>query len=151
MCAVLAFWCAARDNGVMVNLRTVERDQLLLMPPSLSDWLPSDHLAWFVVDVVAELDLSGFYRSLRMDGRGGASDDPEVMLGILLYSYCVGERASRRIEQRLCDDVAFRVVAANQAPDHATLARFRRRHQDAIGGVFSQVVALCLTEGLVQT
>tara|TARA_B100000315_G_scaffold225197_1_gene231267 strand:+ start:63 stop:287 length:225 start_codon:yes stop_codon:yes gene_type:complete len=71
MCAVLAFWCAARDNGIMVNLRTVERDQLLLMPPSLSDWLPSDHLAWFIVDVVAELDLSGFYRSLRNDGRGG--------------------------------------------------------------------------------
>ncbi|MCH7669140.1 MAG: transposase [Acidobacteria bacterium] len=109
----------------MVNLRTVERDQLLLMPPSLSDWLPSDHLAWFIVDVVAELDLSGFYWSLRIDGRGGASYDPEVMLGILLYAYCVGERSSRRIEQRLCDDVAFRVIAANQQPDHATLARFR--------------------------
>ena len=148
---VLAFWCAARDNGVMVNLRTVERDQLLLMPPSLSDWLPPDHLAWFIVDVVAELDLSSFYRSLRVDGRGGASYDPEVMLGILLYAYCVGERSSRRIEQRLCDDVAFRVVAATQAPDHATLARFRRRHQDAIAGVFSQVVALCVTEGLVRS
>jgi hypothetical protein len=72
------------------------------------------------------------------------------MLGVLLYAYCVGERSSRRIERRLCDDVAFRVVAANQAPDHATLARFRRRHQDAIAGVFTQVVALCITEGLVQ-
>jgi transposase len=135
----------------MVNLRTVERDQLLLMPPSLSDWLPTDHLAWFIVDVVAELDLSGFYRSLRDDGRGGASYDPQVMLGILLYSYCVGERSSRRIEQRLCDDVAFRVIAVNQAPDHATLARFRRRHHDAIAGVFTQVVALCVSEGLVQS
>ena len=135
----------------MVNLRTVERDQLLLMPPSLSDWLPPDHLAWFIVDVVAELDLSSFYRSLRVDGRGGASYDPEVMLGILLYAYCVGERSSRRIEQRLCDDVAFRVVAANQAPDHATLASFRRRHQNAIAGVFSQVAALCVTEGLVRS
>jgi transposase len=134
----------------MVNLRTVDRDQLLLMPPSLSDWLPSDHLAWLIVDVVAELDLSGFYRWLRTDGRGGASYDPEVMLGVLLYSYCVGERSSRRIERRLCDDVAFRVIAANQQPDHATLARFRRRHQDAIAGVFSQVVALCVAEGLVQ-
>ncbi len=124
----------------MVNLRIVERDQLLLMPPSLSDWLPPDHLAWFIVDVVAELGLSGFYRSRRSDGRGGASYDPVVMLGILLYSYCVGERSSRRIEQRLCDDVAFRVIAANQQPDHATLARFRRRHQDAISDVFSQVV-----------
>jgi len=103
-----------------------------------------------IVDVVAELDLSGFYRSLRVDGRGGASYHPEVMLGVLLYSYCVGERSSRRIEQRLCDDVAFRVVAVNQQPDHATVARFRRRHQDAIAEVFSQVLGLCIAEGLVQ-
>ncbi len=134
----------------MVNVRAVDRDQLLLMPPSLSDWLPSDHLAWFIVDVVAELDVSGFYRSLRADGRGGAAYDPQVMLGVLLYAYCVGERSSRRIEQRLVDDVAFRVVGANQAPDHATLARFRR-HQDAIAGVFTQVVGLCVAEGLVRT
>jgi len=147
---VLAFVVAARDDGAMVNVRTVERDQLLLMPPSLAEWLPSDHLAWFIVDVVAELDLSDFYRSLRADGRGGAAYDPGVMLGVLLYAYCVGERSSRRIEQRLCDDVAFRVIAANQQPDHATLARFRRRHQDAIAGVFTQVVALCIAEGLVQ-
>ena len=134
----------------MVNVRCVDRDQLLLMPPSLSDWLPPGHLAWLIVDVVAELDLSGFYRSLRADGRGGGSYDPGVMLGVLLYAYCVGERSSRRIEQRLCDDVAFRVIAANQQPDHATLARFRRRHQDAIAGVFTQVVALCIAEGLVR-
>ena len=147
---VLAFGCGFGDDARMVNVRRVERDQLLLMPPSLSDWLPLDHLAWFIVDVVAELDLSGFYRSLRTDGRGGAAYDPEVMLGVLLYAYCMGERSSRRIEQRLRDDVAFRVIAVNQHPDHATLARFRRRHQDAIGGVFTQVVALCIAEGLVQ-
>ena len=123
---------------------------MLLMPLSLSDWLPTGHLAWLIVDVVAELDLSGFYRSLRADGRGGAAYDPQVMLGVLLYAYCAGERSSRRIEQRLCDDVAFRVIAANQQPDHATLARFRRRHQDAIADVFTQVVALCIAEGLVQ-
>ncbi|NOX21803.1 MAG: transposase [Actinobacteria bacterium] len=110
----------------MVNLRTVERDQLLLM--SSSDWLPPDHLAWFIVDVAAELDLSGFYPSLRTDGRGGASYDPGVALDVLLYSYCAGERSSRRIVQRLCEYVAFRVIAANQQPDHATLARFRHRH-----------------------
>jgi transposase len=148
---VFAFWVGFGDDARMVNVRGVERDQLLLMPPSLADWLPPDHLAWFIIDVVAELDLSGFYRSLRTDGRGGASYDPRVMLGVLLYAYCVGERSSRRIEQRLCDDVAFRVVAANQRPDHATLARFRRRHQDAIAEVFCQVVALCIAEGLVQT
>ena len=134
----------------MVNVRAVERDQQWLMPPSLSDWLPSDHLAWFVLDVIAELDLSEFYRSLRADGRGGASYHPELMLGVLLYAYCVGERSSRRIEGRLVDDVGFRVIAANQQPDHATLARFRRRHQDAIGEVFSQVLGLCAAEGLVE-
>jgi len=134
----------------MPNVRRVERDQQWLMPPSLSDWLPEDHLAWFIVDVVAELDLAGFYRSLRADGRGGASYDPEVMLGVLLYAYCVGERSSRRIERRLVEDVAFRVVAANQGPDHATLARFRRHHQRAIADVFGQVLGLCLAEGLVQ-
>lgn len=120
------------------------------MPPSLAEWLSEDHLAWFVLDVVAELDLSGFYGSLRPDGRGGASYDPKVMLGILLYAYCVGERSSRRVERRLCEDVAFRVIAANQHPDHATLARFRSRHRDAIGEVLSQVLGLCVAEGLVQ-
>ena len=83
---VLAFCGGFGHDAGMVNVRRVERDQLLLMPPSLSDWLPADHLAWFVVDVVAELDMSGFYESLRVDGCGGASYDPVVMLGILLYS-----------------------------------------------------------------
>src|SRR3990170_1789506 len=134
----------------MVNVRAVERDQQFLMPPSVSDWLPEDHLAWFIVDLVAELDLAGLYASLRSDGRGGASYHPEMMLAVLLYAYCVGERSSRRIERRLIEDVAFRVVAANQCPDHATLARFRARHREAVAGLFSQVLGLCVTEGLVQ-
>ena len=135
----------------MVNVHVVDRDQAFLMPPSLADWLPEDHLAWFVLDVVAELDLSGFYRSLRPDGRGGASYDPGMMLGVLVYAYCVGERSSRRIERRLFEDVGFRVVAANQQPDHATLARFRRNHAEAIGGLFSQVLGLCAREGLIRS
>ena len=134
----------------MVNVRAVERDQQFLMPPSVSDWLPEDHLAWFILDLVAELDLAGLYGSLRADGRGGASYHPEMMLAVLLYAYCVGERSSRRIERRLTEDVAFRVVAANQCPDHATLARFRARHREAISGLFSQVLGLCVGEGLVQ-
>ena len=135
----------------MVNVRAVERDQQWLMPPSLRDWLPPSHLAWFIVDVVAELDLSGFYRWMRSDGRGGASYDPGLMVGVLFYAYCVGERSSRRIERRLTEDVAFRVVAANQCPDHATLARFRRTHQDAVAGLFAQVLGLCAAEGLIST
>jgi transposase len=121
------------------------------MPPSLADWLPEDHLAWFVIDVVGELDLRGFYAGLRDDGRGGASYDPAVILAVLLYAYCVGERSSRRIERRLVEDVAFRVVGANQQPDHATLARFRARHQEAVAGLFAQLLGVCVSEGLVET
>jgi transposase len=132
-----------------INVRGFDRGQLFLMPPSVSDWLPDGHLAWFVIDVVAELDLAGFYAGYREDGRGGATYDPAVMVAVLLYAYCVGERSSRRIERRLTEDVAFRVVAANQCPDHATLARFRGRHQDAIAELFSQVLGLCAAEGLV--
>jgi transposase len=132
-----------------INVRGFDRGQLFLMPPSLGDWLPEGHLAWFVIDVVAELDLAGFYAGYREDGRGGATYDPALMLAILLYAYCVGERSSRRIERRLSEDVAFRVVAANQCPDHATLARFRGRHQVAIAELFSQVLGLCVAEGLV--
>src|SRR5579863_8484548 len=134
-----------------INLREVDRDQLYLLPPSVADWLPDDHLAYFVLDVVAELDLDAFYATYRDDGRGGAAYHPAVTLAVLLYAYCVGERSSRRIERRLSEDVAFRVVAPNQQLDHATLARFRRRHADAIAGVFSQVLGLCVNEGLVQS
>jgi transposase len=132
-----------------VNVRVADRDQVFLMPPSVTDWLPEGHLAWFVIDVVAELDLSGFSAGHRADGRGGAVYDPSAMLAVLLYAYCTGERSSRRIERRLVEDVAFRVLSANQVPDHATLARFRRRHQDAIAEVFGQVLGLCVAEGLV--
>jgi transposase len=132
-----------------VNVREVDRDQLFLMPPSVRDWLPDDHLAWFVLDVVAELDLEEFYVAHRADGRGGAVYDPAMILAVLVYAYCTGERSSRRIERRLADDVAFRVLAANQQPDHATLARFRARHQAAIAELFAQVLGLCVAEGMV--
>ena len=133
-----------------INLREVDRDQLLLLPPSVADWLPDDHLAFFVLDVVAELDLAAFYADYREDGRGGSAYDPAVTLAVLLYAYCTGERSSRRIERRLAEDVAFRVIAVNQQLDHATLARFRRRHAEAIAEVFSQVLGLCVREGLVE-
>lgn len=134
-----------------VNVRDVDRDQLYLLPPAVTDWLPEEHLAFFVLDVVAELDLGAFYASYRDDGRGGATYDPAMMLGVLVYAYCSGERSSRRIERRLVEDVAYRVLAANQQPDHATLARFRRRHQEAIAGLFVQVLDLCVDAGLVDS
>lgn len=132
------------------NFSPVDREQLLLMPPSVAEWLPEDHLAWFVIDVVAELDISSFLAAYRLDGRGGAAYDPQMMLALLVYAYCVGERSSRRIERRLVEDVAFRVVAANQQPDHATIARFRASHQAAIAGLFGQVLAVCARAGLLR-
>lgn len=132
------------------NFLVADRDQLMLMPPSVGDWLPEDHLAWFVLDVVAELDLWAFQAAYRQDGRGGAAYDPQLMLAVLIYAYAIGERSSRRIERRLVEDVAFRVVAANQQPDHATIARFRAQHQDAIGRLFGQVLALCTRAGVLR-
>lgn len=146
----LGFVGRVRENVVMaLNLRVGERDQQFLMPPSVSDWLPEDHFAFFIVDVVAELDLSQFYAAYRRDGRGGALYDPALVVAILLYAYSIGERSSRRIERRLHEDVGFRVVAANATPDHATLARFRRRHCEAIEGLFGQVLGLCVKAGMV--
>ncbi len=122
-------WVCGSVLGMAVNVRGADREQMYFLPPSVSDWLPEGHLAWFVLDVVAELDLAAFYSEFRVDGRGGAVYDPAMMLGVLMYAYASGERSSRRIERRLVDDVGYRVVAANQRPDHATVARFRRRHE----------------------
>jgi Transposase domain (DUF772) len=107
------------------NFLAANRDQQYLMPPSLSDWLAEDHLAWFLLDVVDGLDLSELYAAYRADGWGRAAHDPSMMLALLLYAYCLGERSSRRIEVRCREDVAFRVITANSFPDHATIARFR--------------------------
>ena len=133
-----------------INLRESDRDQLFLLPPSVADWLPEDHLAFFVLDVIAELDLGAFYADYRPDGKGGAAYDPSLVLAVLIYAYCVSEHSSRRIERRLVEDVAFRVVAANEHLDHATLARFRRRHAEAIAELFGPVLGLCVQEGLVE-
>lgn len=132
------------------NFRTGDREQWFLMPPSVAEWLPSDHLAWFIIDVVAELDLAEFRSRYRGDGRGGAAYDPGLMLTLLVYAYAVGERSSRRIERRCVEDVAFRVVAANQAPDHATIARFRATHEAAIASLFGQVLAVCARAGVIR-
>src|SRR5690349_1734705 len=122
----------------------------MLMPPSVADWLPEDHLAWFMIDVVDELDLSEFIATYRADGRGGAAYHPSLMVTLLVYAYAVGERSSRRIERRCVEDVAFRVVAANQVPDHATVARFRANHETALAGLFGQVLSLCARSGVLR-
>lgn len=132
------------------NFLTADREQLYLMPPSVTEWLPEDHLAWFVLEIIDELDVSAFEAAYREDGRGGAAYHPRVMLALLVYAYCSGERSSRRIERRCVEDVAYRVVCANQSPDHATIARFRAAHQVALGALFAQVLRLCAEAGLVQ-
>src|SRR5215217_8480862 len=124
------------------NFIACDREQELLLPPSLREWLAEDHLAWFVLDAVAELDLEPFYAAYRRDGWGAAAHDPQMMVALLVYAYAIGERSSRAIERRLREDVAFRVIAANQIPDHATIARFRVRHQDALAELFSRRCAL---------
>src|SRR5215218_3164110 len=131
------------------NFLPCERDQQLLMPTDLREWLPADHLAWFVLDTVEELDLERFYRAYRADGWGRAAHDPQMMVALCLYAYAVGERSSRRIERRCQEDVAYRVITANQKPDHATIARFRARHAEELAELFGQILGLCAKAGLV--
>ena len=131
------------------NFLACDREQELLLPPSLREWLPEGHLAWFVIDAVAEMDLSAFYAAYRGDGHGRAAHDPAMMVALLLYAYAVGRRSSRVVERACVDDVAFRVIAANQRPDHCTIARFRQRHEAALAGLFGDVLALCADAGLV--
>ena len=131
------------------NYIPCDRDQELLLPPNLKDWLPADHLAWFVLEAVEELDLCDFYGSYRADGWGRAAHDPKMMVALYVYAYSLGVRSARAIERRCHEDVAFRVICAGQAPDHATIARFRARHEEAIAELFSGVLELCARSGLV--
>src|SRR5712691_5863544 len=131
------------------NFLTCDREQPLLLPPDLHDWLEEDHLAWFVIEAIEELELDAFYASYRADGHGRAAHDPKMMLTLLTYAYCVGERSSRGIERRCREDVAFRVICANQAPDHATIARFRVRHEEALADLFGQILGLCGRAGII--
>jgi transposase len=125
-------------------------DQHYLLPPDMRDWLPEGHLAWFVSDVVDALDLSavlGAYEKQELRGRPGY--EPTMLVKLLLYAYCVGKPSSRKIEKATYEEVPFRVLAADQHPDHASIAAFRRRHLLALAGLFLQVLELCREAGLV--
>ncbi len=132
------------------NFLRGDRDQPFLLPPDLRDWLPADHLAWFVLDVVDQLDLGPFLRAYRVDGHGHPAYDPKTLLGVLLYAYAIGVRSSRQIERRCVEDLAFRALAGNQLPDHVTIARFRARHEQALAGFLVASLRLCATAGLVR-
>jgi transposase len=124
------------------------REQAFLLPPDMREWLPDDHLVWVVVEAVERLDLSTLCGAYRDDGNGRPAYDPALMVALLLYGYATGERSSRVIERRCREDVAMRVICAGVCPDHATIARFRRRHAEALVGLFGQVLALCRLAGL---
>jgi transposase len=127
-----------------------EPGQLLLLPPDLRDWLEEGHLAYFILDVVETLDLSEIYASYDGSRGGRPGFDPRLLVGLLIYGYCVGARSSRKIEKATYESVPFRVLAANQHPDHATIAEFRRRHLEALSRLFVQVLRLCEKAGLVR-
>jgi transposase len=120
------------------------------MPPSLRDWLRDGHLAWFVLDTIEQIDLGTVYADYRVDGHGRPAHDPGMMVELLLYAYAVGERSSRQVERRCREDVAFRVIAANRAPDHMTIARFRVRHELVRAELFIGVLASCAKAGMVR-
>ena len=131
------------------NFLCPQRDQPMLMPLDMGDWLPGDDLVFVVLDAVATLDLGAFRRRYRADGHGRAAFGPEMMVALLLYCYCQGERSGRVTGKRCVRDVACRVIAGGLYPDHATIARFRARHEEALGGLFSQVLRLLAAEGMV--
>lgn len=132
------------------NFLSCDRDQVLLLPPDLREWLPAGHLAQFVIETVEQLDLSALYGYYRRDGHGRPAHDPAMMVSLVLYGHARGVTSSRAIERECVDDVAFRVISADRKPDHSTIARFLARHRDALQELFFQVLALCARAGMVK-
>jgi transposase len=124
-------------------------DQLLLMPPSLTEWLPEEHLVWTVLGAVDQMNLDRFREAYRLGAAGRPAFDPALMVALLIYSYARGIRSSRRIERACWEDVAFKVITGMRTPDHSTIAEFRRRHEAEIAGLFDEVLGLCREAGLV--
>jgi transposase len=122
-----------------------------LLPPDVRDWLPVDHLVWFVIDAVGGMDLAAFYGAYRENGQGRAAYEPSVMVALVLYAFATIVRSSRAIECHCRQDVAFRVITGNLVPDHATIARFICRHERALPALFSEVLRLCHRAGLVES
>ena len=132
------------------NFLPCDRNQAYLLPPSLTDWLPQDHLAWFVLDAVEQIDLADFYRKYRTDGVGNSSFHPSMMAALLIYSYCTGERSSRKIEKHCQTDIAYKIITANQYPDHSTISRFRKDNQSHLKKLFLEILRLCVEADIVK-
>jgi transposase len=123
-------------------------EQQYLLPPAPRDWLPEEHLVFFILDVLESVDLSVIEgRVQAKDPRGTRPYDPRLMVALLVYGYTTGEPSSRRLERATYEDVAFRVLAAEQHPDHTRISEFRREHLDALGELFVQILELCARQG----
>lgn len=132
------------------TFRSYLPDQDFLLPPSLRDWLPENHLAYFVSDIVDQLDLSAIYAVYGDEQRGQPPYDPLMMTKLLVYSYCIGVYSSRKIQQRIGEDIAFRILAAGNEPDFRTISDFRKIHLEALEGLFDQVLRMALEAGAMK-
>ena len=134
----------------MKTYRPYAPRQSYLLPPSPQDWLPEGHLAYFMLDLVTQLDLSRIYAHYEREERGFPPHHPQMMMALLLYGYCVGVPSSRKIERKTHEDVAFRVIAGDQHPDHTCISEFRRIHHAVFADLFVQVLKICQEAGLVK-
>jgi len=132
------------------NFRGGNRLQTTLMPPSITDWLAPEHLAWFVIDAVESMDLTAFYARYRTNGQGSAAWHPQLMVALLLYAYCHGERSSRKIEALCEESVPYRVITGNEKPDHCSISRFRTANEAWMKQLFVEILRLCAEAGLVK-
>jgi transposase len=132
------------------NFIVCDRAQSLLLPPDLMDWVPDDYVVWSILGAVEQMDLSAFFGAYRSNGQGRAAYEPSMMVALLLYSYARGNRSSRGIERACREDVTYKLITAMRVPDHSTIAEFRRRHETALGELFTKVLALCREAGLVE-
>ena len=132
------------------TFRSYEPNQMFLMPVSMREWLPDDHLAYFISDLVDEMDLSRIISHYKDEDRGYPPYHPVMMIKVLLYAYCIGVPSSRKIAKRLEEDISFRVLAANNTPDFRTVSDFRKDHLKALARLFLQVLKLCKKAGLVK-
>jgi transposase len=134
---------------VAFSYKAVDRVQQYILPPSLAEWLPEDHLVWFLIDVVAAIDTSELHKTRRLGGAGRQAYDPDMLLALMFYAYCSGERSSRKIEQRCETDVAYRILSGGNFPDHTTIARFRQRSAEFTSKLFVEILLLLKAAGML--
>ena len=139
-----------REKKMAYNYTTCDRNQLYLLPPSMKEWLGEDHFVWFLLEALEQMDLSAFDAAHRPDGKGQKAHHPEIMLAVLLYGYCHGERSSRQLERLCRESVPYRILASDTAPDHCAFARFRQRHEAALKAIFMDVLRLCAEAGVLK-